>query len=80
MLRDAARKSRLLVTLEDNAVAGGFGSAVNEKLAEWGMPVHTLNLGVPDRFIEQGTLEEQLAECGLTPTAVAEAVAARWTE
>ena len=80
MLRELAGKHRLIVTLEDNVVSGGFGSAVNEKLAQWGMAHEALNLGVPDRFIEQGTLEEQLSECGLTPMAVADAVAARWNQ
>ena len=39
--------------------------------------ITALNLGVPDRFIEQGTVAQQLADCGLTPSAVASAVAAR---
>ena len=77
MLREIAGAGRLIVTLEDNVVAGGFGSAVNEQLAAWGLPVRTMNLGVPDRFIEQGTVAQQLADCGLTPSAVASAVAAR---
>ncbi|MBR4443994.1 MAG: 1-deoxy-D-xylulose-5-phosphate synthase, partial [Clostridia bacterium] len=69
---------RLLVTLEDNALAGGFGSAVNEKLAAWGLRLNVMNLGLPDRFIEQGAVAEQLEECGLTARAVADAVAARF--
>jgi len=77
LLRDAARRHRLLVTLEDNVLAGGFGSAVNEKLAAWGLRADVLNLGVPDRFIEQGSVSEQMEDCGLTPSAVAEAVAKR---
>ena len=76
-LRDAAGR-RLLVTLEDNALAGGFGSAVNEKLAAWGLRANVMNLGLPDRFIEQGAVAEQLEECGLTARAVADAVAARF--
>ena len=77
MLREIAGAGPLIVTLEDNAVAGGFGSAVNERLAAWGMAVPLLNLGVPDRFIEQGTVAQQMADCGLTSAAVASAVAAR---
>ena len=78
MLREAGEKCRLLVTLEDNVVAGGFGSAVIEKLAAWGLRANVLNLGVPDRFIEQGTVAEQMEECGLTASGVVEAIAARF--
>ena len=76
-LRELAQGRRLIVTLEDNVVSGGFGSAVNEKLAAWGLLAPVLNLGVPDRFIEQGTIDEQSAECGLTAEQVADAVALR---
>ena len=80
MLERLASGCRLLVTLEDNAVAGGFGSAVNEHLAAQGLAVPLLNLGVPDRFVEQGTVEEQMAVCGLTAPAVAAAIAGRLAE
>ena len=78
MLKRIARSHKLIVTLEENAVAGGFGSAVNEKLAVWGMQANVMNIGIPDRFIEQGTLAEQMEDCGLTVNAVAEQVAARY--
>jgi 1-deoxy-D-xylulose-5-phosphate synthase len=55
----------LLVTIEDNAVAGGAGAAVAELLACYAQPVALLMLGIPDRFIEHATREQQLAECGL---------------
>ena len=77
MLRAAAEKHRLLVTLEDNIVSGGFGSAVNERLHAWGFKTDVLNLGVPDRFIEQGTVAQQMADCGLDAGSVAEAVMKR---
>ncbi|MHB8078268.1 MAG: 1-deoxy-D-xylulose-5-phosphate synthase [Candidatus Krumholzibacteriia bacterium] len=59
---------RLIVTVEENTVCGGFGSAVLEWAAARPLaaPVRVLTLGVPDRFIEQGTRKEQLAETGLT--------------
>ena len=63
-------------TIEDGVLEGGFGSAVNEKLAAWGLRMSALNLGVPDRFIEQSSVAGQMAECGLTPHAVAESVSA----
>ncbi|MDO4573496.1 MAG: transketolase C-terminal domain-containing protein, partial [Clostridia bacterium] len=74
MLREIAQGSALLVTLEDNALAGGFGSAVLEKLAEWGMRREVLTLGVPDRFIAHATVAEQMEELGLTPAAIAQKI------
>jgi 1-deoxy-D-xylulose-5-phosphate synthase len=53
------------VTLEDNAIMGGAGSAVNELLMRTKQCKPVLNLGLPDRFIEQGTQEEIYALLGL---------------
>ncbi|MCB1778210.1 MAG: 1-deoxy-D-xylulose-5-phosphate synthase, partial [Candidatus Competibacteraceae bacterium] len=60
-----AAEHRALVTLEDNAVAGGAGSAVSECLARRGISMPILHLGLPDRFVEQGERAELLVECGL---------------
>lgn len=61
---------QLLVTLEDNVVSGGAGSAVNEWLFAHKKSVQMLNLGLPDRFIEHATRYEQLASCHLTPESI----------
>ncbi|MDX7920724.1 1-deoxy-D-xylulose-5-phosphate synthase [Aeromonas media] len=53
------------VTLEDNAIMGGAGSAVNELLMHAKQCKPVLNLGLPDRFVEQGTQEEIYAQLGL---------------
>ena len=55
----------VIVTLEDNAIAGGAGSAVNEYLAAIKANVTILNLGIPDEFIKHGTQDEMHAEMGL---------------
>ena len=55
-----------LVTIEENVVQGGAGSAVNEALHAQGSTVAVLNLGLPDAFIEQATQAEQLAVAGLS--------------
>ena len=55
----------LLVTVEENMVSGGAGSAVNECLAARGVVADCLNLGLPDRFVEHGERAELLADCGL---------------
>lgn len=60
-----AREHGLLVTLEENSIAGGAGSAVSELLAAEGVSVPLLHLGLPDRYIEHAEHAQQLAECGL---------------
>lgn len=74
LLLEAAGRVRLVVTLEENALAGGFGEAVAERLQAAGCAVRTLALGVPDAFIGHGTIEQQLRRCGLDPLSVAERV------
>lgn len=66
LLSRQAGEFPLLVTLEDNVRAGGFGSAVGEALLDRGHPTRLLRLGWPDRFVEHGNSVEQLrAENGL---------------
>jgi 1-deoxy-D-xylulose-5-phosphate synthase len=65
LILDLARSHQLLVTLEENAVSGGAGSAVSELLAERGVEVRCIHLGLPDLFLDQATQQEQLADCGL---------------
>ena len=62
---DAARAHQLIVTVEENAVSGGAGSAVLEVLAQHKLSVNTLTLGLPDEFIKHGSQEQVRAELGL---------------
>ncbi len=55
----------VLVTIEDNAIAGGAGSGVNEYLLQKGKAVKILNIGIPDQYIKHGTQEEMHHEHGL---------------
>ncbi|GAC1484223.1 MAG: 1-deoxy-D-xylulose-5-phosphate synthase [Candidatus Dormibacteria bacterium] len=64
-----ARRHPAILTLEDNVVSGGFGSAVTEVLAPLGIPVNAI--GVPDSFIQQGSQLELLTQLGLDPAGVA---------
>ncbi|RDB44687.1 1-deoxy-D-xylulose-5-phosphate synthase [Halomonas sp. DQ26W] len=73
----AADEHDLLVTLEENVVAGGAGSAVNELLVAEGVQVEILNLGLPDSFVEHGKPAELLAECGLDAPGIEAAIRAR---
>jgi 1-deoxy-D-xylulose-5-phosphate synthase len=72
-----ASRHRALITIEENAVAGGAGSAVLELLANCGNPLPSLTLGIPDRFIEHGSREQCLALAELD-TASLQAAAERW--
>ena len=65
LLLAAAQHSGKVVTIEENALQGGFGSAVLELLADAGSLVSTLRLGLPDHFVEQGTQAELHARYGL---------------
>jgi len=65
MLLDVSRKARLLVTVEENVLAGGFGEGVLEVLARAEIHTPILTLGVPNRFISHATVNQQLAACGL---------------
>ena len=67
LLSDWARRYRILVTAEDNVVAGGFGSAVLEALAPHGLAGKVRMAALPDRFLPHGKQAEILAEHGLDP-------------
>lgn len=72
-----AASHRALITVEENVVAGGAGSAIAECLAAHGHNPPTLNLGIPDRFIEHGSREDCLAAAGLDYASL-EAAITRW--
>ena len=77
MILEMANENDLLVTLEDNARLGGAGSAVNEALLAQHHAVPVLNLGLPDQFVEHGTREELLADCGLDASGVQRSIQKR---
>src|SRR5690606_18597418 len=74
-----AERCRALVTVEENAVAGGAGSAVAELLAEAQLPVPLLMIGIPDRFIEHGTREDCLEMAGLDANGIRQRVVRWWS-
>ena len=77
MLGQAAAGHELLVTLEENAVAGGAGSGVAEWLASQDIPVDILHLGLPDEFIDHAEPAQQRSQAGLDSRAIAIAIRAR---
>ncbi len=76
MVFSIARNHTLLVTVEENSVLAGAGSAVTEALADEGISVPVVHLGLPDSFIDQGERDELLAQCGLDAAGICRAVRA----
>jgi len=77
LILDLVRRHDLLVTLEENTIAGGAGSAVNEFLQREGVLMPVLNLGLPDRFQSHGSHGQMLAEIGLDSKGILAAIKAR---
>ncbi len=65
LISEEARRTGLVFTVEENVLAGGFGSAVLELLAAEQLTPRVLRLGLPDSFIEQGTQQELRSLCGI---------------
>jgi 1-deoxy-D-xylulose-5-phosphate synthase len=71
LLKALSLKTNLFLTVEENALQGGFGSAVLEYLADLGIPgLQVRRLGIPDRFVEQGPQEMLRREFGLSPEGI----------
>ncbi|MBB2495313.1 1-deoxy-D-xylulose-5-phosphate synthase [Aquipseudomonas ullengensis] len=77
LVRELAASHELLVTLEENAIMGGAGSAVSEYLAQQGLLKPVLHLGLPDSYVEHAKPAQMLAECGLDQAGIEAAVRAR---
>ncbi|WP_339673057.1 1-deoxy-D-xylulose-5-phosphate synthase [Dasania marina] len=77
MIYRMAASHELLVTLEENSIAGGAGAGVSEYLNQAGIPQAVLNLGLPDAFIDHGKHNSLLASCGLDSAGVEQAIRQR---
>jgi 1-deoxy-D-xylulose-5-phosphate synthase len=80
LILELAKEHQAFVTLEDNAIAGGAGSAVAECLAAHGVTLPILHLGLPDAYLEHGTREEVLSEAGLDLPGIRQAIRARFPQ
>ena len=76
LIRDLAQSHEFLVTVEENVLSGGAGSAVNLFLQAQKLLKPVLTIGLPDTFVEQGTREELLALCGLDTKGIANKISA----
>ena len=80
LIMSLAANHELLVTVEENTVLGGAGSAVLESLESRGFTTPVLQLGLPDIFIDQGDPSQMLADCGLDKAGIIRSVKARLRE
>lgn len=78
MILELARSHEALVTVEDNAIAGGAGSGVAELLAAHGISMPILHLGLADSYLEHASREELLAESGLDAAGIEAAIRNRF--
>ena len=74
MIVECSKNHSLIVTIEDNVLSGGFGSQVLECLASEGIEKEVLCLGIPDRFIHQGSVDKLREELGLDPEGIAASI------
>ena len=80
LLQKFAKSCQLIVTLEENVIAGGFGSAVLESLQQSGTVVPVQTIGLPDRYISQGSPEQQREDAGLSVTKIVGSITGRLKE
>ncbi len=79
LILELAGRHRAFITLEENAIQGGAGSAVAELLAAEGLSLPLLQIGIPDRFIEHGSRDSCLAAAGLDAQSLAATVERWWS-
>ncbi len=80
MVRELATSHDWLVTVEENTILGGAGSAVLETIVKQGIEKKVLQLGLPDRFVDHGDPGRLLRECGLDAEGIRASVAAKLAE
>lgn len=80
MLVEQARSAKLVVTVEENVISGGFGEGLLDILNEESIEVPVLTLGVPDRFVPHATVAQQLEACGLSAQQIARRIQKRYLE
>lgn len=74
LILDVARRYRRIITIEDGVRAGGVGSAVLELLADHGIATPVVRLGLPDQFVEHGTVAELYRLCGIDRDSIIKAI------
>ena len=74
LIHPLARRIGRVVTLEEGALPGGFGSAVLESLSDEAIPVQMLRIGIPDQLVDHATPQQSKDDLGLTPPQMADRI------
>ncbi|UZE95546.1 1-deoxy-D-xylulose-5-phosphate synthase [Alkalimarinus alittae] len=80
LISQTSNTHSLLVTIEENAIAGGAGSGVNEFLNTASIDTSIINLGLPDYYVEHGKPTELLKECGLDKQGILNSIKTKWDQ
>lgn len=73
-VQQAANTTKMMVTVEEGTIVGGFSSAVLESMAAQGLSLPVLNIGIEDEFVEQGNMNALLEHVGLAPKPLAQKI------
>ena len=79
LIRDLGSSHKLLVTLEENTISGGAGSAVLEVISEYNLKCQSLRIGIPDKFVEQGSQEQLRKKYGLDAASIIKSIEKKLT-
>ena len=79
LIRDLGSSHKLLVTLEENTISGGAGSAVLEVISEYDLKCQSLRIGMPDKFVEQGSQEQLRKKYGLDAASIIKSIEKKLT-
>ena len=79
LIHPLARRIQRVVTMEEGALAGGFGAAVLESLSDHDINASMLRIGIPDRMVDHATPQQSKESLGLTPVQMAERIRKRFS-
>lgn len=80
LICDIGRRIQRLITIEDNSLISGFGTAVLETLSDQGISSETLRIGIPDEFVEQGRVDLLFDLLNMDPETIAESIINKWPD
>ena len=80
LITQLSQSHSLLVTVEENVIAGGAGSGINEFLHQAAINIPVINLGLPDYYVEHGKPSELLKECGLDKQGMMSSISEKWDQ
>jgi 1-deoxy-D-xylulose-5-phosphate synthase len=80
LIGDIGHRFKRILTIEDNSLTNGFGTAVLETLSDQGINSELIRIGIPDEFVEQGRVDLLFALLNMEPAAIVERILSRWPD